>query len=163
MSRPTLLGLSHVAIVVSDLARAEAFYVDLLGLPVVTRHTDDAGSPRSIWVALEGDRFLALEIAGGAPPRAARVDAAAASSRERSRHSGKIAGEGTPRLDSAPGHHCLALRIGPEDRERWRARLEAASVPIVRETGFTMYVRDPDGALIGLSHYPAPRVSASST
>lgn len=129
MARPTLLGISHTATVVSDLRRAEAFYVGLLGLAVVTRHEDERGHPRSIWVALEGDRFLALELAEG----------------------------GATRADEAPGHHCLALRIAPSERARWRAHLAESGIPIVRETGFTMYVRDPDGALIGLSHYPVPR------
>lgn len=123
---PSLAGLSHVAVVVRDLAVAERFYVETLGLPVIARHADGAGAPRAIWVAIDGDRFLAIERGAA------------------------LAG----RADDAPGHHCLALRIAPEAREPWRSWLLSQGHPIVRETGFTLYVRDPDGSLVGLSHFP---------
>jgi catechol 2,3-dioxygenase-like lactoylglutathione lyase family enzyme len=113
----------HLAVVVSDLARAEAFYVGLLGLPVVKRWEQ-----RSIWVDLEG-AFLAIELAGASGPM---------------------------RVDAAPGFHCLALGIAREARENWRAKLLAAGHPVERESAFTLYVRDPDGNLVGMSHYPTP-------
>jgi catechol 2,3-dioxygenase-like lactoylglutathione lyase family enzyme len=59
-------AVHHLALLVDDLARAERFYVDVLGLPVVKRWTDDDGAPRSIWVGLD-DAFLAIEKA---PPGA---------------------------------------------------------------------------------------------
>jgi HSP20 family molecular chaperone IbpA len=34
------------------------------------------------------------------------------------------------------------------------ARLTDAGHPIEGETAFTLYVRDPDGTRVGLSHYP---------
>ena len=37
------LGLHHLAVVTADLARSEAFYAGVLGLPVIRRH-DDAGA-----------------------------------------------------------------------------------------------------------------------
>jgi catechol 2,3-dioxygenase-like lactoylglutathione lyase family enzyme len=120
-------GAHHVAVVVSDLARAEGFYAGFLGLSVMQRWTDDAGAPRSIWVDLGDGTFLAIERA--------RVD-------------------GPIRDAEAPGHHCLALRIACADRERWRDKLVDAGHAIVRETAFSIFVRDPDGALVALSHYP---------
>jgi catechol 2,3-dioxygenase-like lactoylglutathione lyase family enzyme len=111
----------HLAVVVADLARAEAFYVGVLGLPVVKRWEE-----RSIWVDLEG-AFLAIELAASSGPK---------------------------RIDTAPGFHCLALRIPQKDREIWRSRLAAAGHPVERESAFTLYVRDPDGNLVGLSHHP---------
>jgi glyoxylase I family protein len=119
----------HLAVVVADLGRSERFYCGLLGLPVERRHVDDRGQPRSLWVGLEDGLFLAIEKGDGAAPT---------------------------RADSAPGWHCVALKIEPEQRAAWRTKLEAAGYPIVRETTFTIYVRDPDGQLVGLSHYPAP-------
>jgi glyoxylase I family protein len=52
--------IHHVAVVVTDLARAEAFYCGLLGLAVIRRWDDEQGNHRSTWVAV-GDAFLALE------------------------------------------------------------------------------------------------------
>ncbi len=127
-----MLAVHHVAVVVSDLARAERFYSGVLGLAVVARHADDAGAPRSVWLALGGDSFLALERAGLNEPK---------------------------RDEHAPGWHSVALAITPHERATWQRRLAEAGHPVERETRYTLYVRDPDGAMVGLSHYPevAPR------
>lgn len=82
---------------------------------------------RSIWLGLEGDAFLAVEQATAPGP---------------------------VRADEAPGWHCVALSIAKADREAWRARAQAAGHPVERETAYTLYVRDPDGNLVALSHYP---------
>jgi catechol 2,3-dioxygenase-like lactoylglutathione lyase family enzyme len=125
-----MLPVHHLAVLVADLAPAEAFYAGVLGLPVRERWTDDAGRPRSLWLSLGGGAFLAVELAGElAGPR---------------------------RGDGAPGWHCVALAIAAEEREPWRARLSAAGHPVERETTFTLYARDPDGNLVALSHHPVP-------
>lgn len=123
------LTVHHLAIAVQDLAASEAFYAGVLGLPVLTRHQDAHGRPRSVWVQLGGGAFLALE----------RVE------------------PGPPRTDATPGWHCVALSIPRDEREAWRRRLEEAGHPVERESDFTLYARDPDGALIALSHHPEPR------
>src|SRR5690606_11934498 len=41
--------LHHVAVVVSDLARSEVFYTEVLGLCVSVRHADERGTPRAVW------------------------------------------------------------------------------------------------------------------
>ena len=124
MSGP--LALHHLAVVVEDLDRAERFYVEVLGLPVVRRWNDASGAPRSVWVSLAQGAFLAIERAGATTPK---------------------------RSDEAPGYHCLALRIASTERERWRARLADAGHPVERETEKTLYGRDPDGNLVALSHW----------
>ena len=63
---------------------------------------------------------------------------------------------GDRRSDLAPGHHCLVLHIERGDRLGLSARLSAAGHPTVRETAYTTYVHDPDGNLVGFSHWPAP-------
>ena len=84
--------------------------------------------PHSLWVQA-GDALVMLEkCSGEAPPPAFNND--------------------------AQGLHLLALRIPAAARESWRKRLTHAGFPVVHETGFTLYVRDPDGARIALSHYP---------
>jgi glyoxylase I family protein len=116
----------HLAVLVRDLSRAEAFYGGVLGLLVKARHEDEAG-PRSVWLALEGESFLALERAGsGAASRG----------------------------DAQPGWHCVALSIEPGEREAWRERLRRGGHPVERESPYTLYVRDPDGTLVALSHHP---------
>lgn len=49
----------HLALRVADLERSRAFYVDLLGLPLV-RRLEDEGGLRSLWLGA-GDLVLMLE------------------------------------------------------------------------------------------------------
>lgn len=110
----------------TDLEGAEAFYVGVLGLPVTQRWTDEEGAPRSLWLDLGDGTFLAVE---------------------------KVSG-GAARPDVAPGWHCVALPIAVAERERWRAHLASAGHPVERESDYSLYLRDPEGALVALSHYP---------
>lgn len=121
------MKLSHVAVKTTSLEASEAFYSGLLGLPLQKRWADEAGAPRSVWLTLEGDAFLALERAHDTSPT---------------------------RADDAPGLHCLALTILRDERETWREKLCSAGLPVERETPFSLYTRDPDGNLVALSHYP---------
>ena len=121
------LGVHHLAVVVGDLARAEAFYAGVLGLSITRRHDDERGRPRSIWFALGGPTFLAVERAERGEP---------------------------VRFDDAPGWHCIALAIPLEAREPWRERLAEKGFPVEHETAYTLYVRDPEGAVVALSHHP---------
>ena len=127
---PPARAVHHLAVVVRDLARAEAFYAGVLGLEVTRRWTDETGAPRSVWLRLGGGAFLAVERAGPALPARPAPD--------------------------LPGWHCAALAIAREEREPLRARLAEAGFPVERESPFTLYVRDPEGNLLGLSHYPDP-------
>lgn len=122
------MKIHHLAVVVADLVRAEAFYAGTLGLPVIRRWMDASGAPRSVWLEL-GDSFLAVE---------------------------RAAAPGPTRTDDGPGWHCVAFAITAAERDAWRARLAAAGAPVERESPFTLYVRDPDGNLVGLSHWPDP-------
>jgi glyoxylase I family protein len=130
MIRPQ--GFHHVAVQARDVERVAAFYRDVLGLPELTRHHLDDGALRSVWLAARagGDAasgFFAIERASGARP------------------------------DGDLGVSMVALRIDPASRGDVEAALTSRGVPVERATGWTLYVRDPEGNLVGLSHHPFPR------
>ena len=123
-------GFHHLAIQVQSLERMAAFYSGVLGLPELERHLRPDGSVRSIWLSLCSG-FLALEEATGEPT-------------------------GEPFISPRPGLHLLALRIDASDRARVRDALERHGAAIIKETGWTLYIQDPEGNRIGLSHHPTP-------
>jgi len=125
-------GFHHLAIQVRDLAATERFYREVLGLAVLERWpASDGTTERSVWLDVGDGAFLALErVAGGAT---AAEDAARA---------------------ERPGLHLVALRIERAARDVWAQRLAAAGVDVYARTAFTLYVCDPEGNRVGLSHWP---------
>ncbi len=124
------LGFHHLALQVRDVERVAAFYRDVLGLQEIKRWTRDDGSLRSVWLAVEGSDplagFLAVEhLATGVP---------------------------TP--SNVLGPSMIALRLSPDARAAAIAELAQHQVAIEKQTGWTLYVRDPEGTLVGLSHHP---------
>jgi glyoxylase I family protein len=126
-------GFHHLAIQVRDLGAVERFYRETLGLLVLRRWPARDGAPgeRSVWLDVGDGGFLALEVVADGPT--ATEDAA----------------RGT-----RPGLHLVALRIERSARASWERRLAAAGVPVETRTAFTLYVRDPEGNRVGLSHWP---------
>jgi glyoxylase I family protein len=125
---PTPKLFHHLAIKMRDLPAAERFYCGILGLTVQRRWpSSDGQGDRSVWLDLGAGAFLALERA--------------AQARE-------------PLAEEDPGLHMMALRIGRHERQAWMERLAAAGVPLYRQTDYTIYIRDPEGNRIGLSHWP---------
>jgi catechol 2,3-dioxygenase-like lactoylglutathione lyase family enzyme len=128
----TLKGFHHLAIQVRSLEAVSAFYREVLGLPELKRHYRDDGSLRAIWLgAGAGDAFLALEEVRGEVPTEDFP---------------------TPR----PGLFLVALAIDAGARAGIRAALVKRGVRIEKESAWTLYVRDPEGNRVGLSHYPEP-------
>ena len=130
-------GVHHVAIAVHDLTTVEAFYTDVLGLPILRRwpvagemHGDDRRD-RSVWCDLGGGAFLALERAAEGEPTGQSAAA-----------------------DRPLGYLMIALRITRASRAEWEARLAAAGVAVVHRTDYTLYIADPEGNRVGLSHWP---------
>ncbi|MBJ6765823.1 VOC family protein [Myxococcaceae bacterium JPH2] len=122
-------GFHHVAIQARDVERVTAFYRDLLGFPELTRHRRPDGSLRSIWVGVPGGAFLAIEAVEGAPPE-------------------------LPFRHEHPGLLMLAFRIPRGERAEAVETLARAGVPLEHETRWTVYVRDPEGNRVALSHHP---------
>ena len=124
-----VLGVHHVALQVRALAPMLAFYTEVLGLRVLEEHHGSDGQLRSVWLGLPG-AFLALEtVAGEVPARG-------------------------PFRNQAPGLFLLALRISANERSQLRAELERARVTVEHETRWTLYLRDPEGNRVALSHHP---------
>jgi len=129
MSAPAPGGVHHLAIAVRDLVASAEFYENVLGLPVRRRWPaiDGGDQDRSVWLDLGDGAFLALERTNGEP---------------------------VPHDDQTPGFQLVALRIPRAARADWEARLAAAGVAVVHRTAHTIYLRDPEGNRVGLSHWP---------
>jgi glyoxylase I family protein len=122
-------GFHHVAIQARDIERVTTFYRDLLGFPELKRHHRPDGSLRSIWVGVPGGAFLAIEAA-----------------------SGEL--QATPFRHEQPGLLMLAFRIPRGERTRAVEAFARAGVGLEHETKWTVYVRDPEGNRVALSHHP---------
>jgi catechol 2,3-dioxygenase-like lactoylglutathione lyase family enzyme len=131
------LEFHHLAIHCGDLAACERFYRTVLGLEVLRRWPREGGGDRSVWLAVGGGGFLALERADPGAEQGAGPSVLPAAS-----------------PGAARGLHLLALRIDPGERAAWETRFEEEGVPVVRRTRWTIYVQDPEGNRIGLSHHP---------
>ena len=124
-----VLGFHHVAVQVHDVAKVAAFYIELLKLPELQRFHRDDGSLRSIWVSASNQQpgehgFIAIEGIRPATP------------------------------EGALGYSMVALRIDAAQRKQIVLELGRRGLQVERETGWTMYLRDPEGNLVGLSHHP---------
>ena len=128
-----IIGLAEAAVYVKDLARAAAFYSDVLGLPQTAVFEDAAflqTGPSSTLILFDIEK---LED---------RV--------------GVIPGHG------ARGRGHVALAIPAQDMDAWRDRLQRHDVTIEHEQIWpqgtkSIYFRDPDGnsvELIDEAHYP---------
>lgn len=122
------MRVHHAAVKVLELARAERFYAELLGLSVLRRFAFDDGRPRSVWLSSGEGAFLAVELA----------------------ESG-----GRPKADLEAGWHTVAFEMDVAERPLVVARAAALGAEIVRETAYSVFVRDPEGNVVALSHYPA--------
>jgi catechol 2,3-dioxygenase-like lactoylglutathione lyase family enzyme len=121
-------GVHHVAVQVTDLERARAFYVDVLGFAETRRQ------PHSIWVQSEtgpSATIVMLERCDGAH-------------------------DTTSWASPRQGLHLLAFAIDVNMRDAWRAKLEQHGVHIEKQSAFSLFFFDPDGTRLALSHYPKP-------
>jgi catechol 2,3-dioxygenase-like lactoylglutathione lyase family enzyme len=119
-------GFHHAALLVRDLAAVEPFYRDLLQLPVIRRWpAADGRGVRSVWLDVGAGGFLALERASSESPASTNV-----------------------------GWNVLVLAIERGARRDWLERFTKAGVQVFRRTPHTLYVCDPEGNRVGLSHWP---------
>lgn len=128
---PAIRRVLETALYVDDMARAVAFYRDVLGLRVLyesERLTPvDAGAGTVLLLFRRGATAGGVEFPGGFIP---------------------------PHDGAGPAH--LAFAIDPDAYEAWKARLESLGVPVEAENrwrrgGRSLYVRDPDGHSVELA------------
>ncbi len=121
-------GIHHMAVQCFDLPAMAHFYEKVLRLRVERRWPADDGSDRSVWLR-SGNSVIALERCALTPaPDEWQSD--------------------------EPGLHLLALEIAWQNRDTWLKWLAHQEVPVVFESAWTIYVHDPEGNRIGLSHFP---------
>ncbi|HXQ09734.1 MAG TPA: VOC family protein [Caulobacteraceae bacterium] len=114
-------SLGHAVLKVTDCARAEQFYGDLLGLPVCARFDED-GMKMTFFTLGNHHDFAVMEVSGA----------------------------GSTRADTAVGLHHVAFKIGDDLAElrEAKAKLEAAGIafkPVDHEVTKSLYFEDPDG------------------
>jgi catechol 2,3-dioxygenase-like lactoylglutathione lyase family enzyme len=118
-------GVHHMALLSSDVERTVRFYQDVLGFPLtdIFENRDYRGSNHFFFDLGHGNLLAFFDF---------------------------------PDLDLGPyaevlgGLHHVAISMTPEEWERARERLERAGVGHQRESGTSIYFRDPDGARLEL-------------
>lgn len=133
---PALTGILETALYAQDLDEAEAFYKDVLGLPVYARL-----SRRHVFFRCGTQMLLIFnpEAVRRPPPPGAALPV-------------------PPHGSSGPGHVCFSAP--GEDLDRWRAQLAAKGVAVEADFvwpggGRSLYFRDPAGNSIEIAE---PRI-----
>ncbi|MCV2870571.1 VOC family protein [Defluviimonas sp. WL0002] len=126
MTPPEILGTLESALYAGDLAAAESFYADILGLPVIARQKG-----RHIFFAAGESLLLVFDPA-------ATADGAPAGARL------PVPGHGA----KGPGHYCF--KVSAQALDAWRTYLEESGVEIEADFAWpngarSIYVRDPAG------------------
>jgi catechol 2,3-dioxygenase-like lactoylglutathione lyase family enzyme len=129
MSHQVRPGFDHCVIHVSDRARSNAFYRDVLGAELI-------GDPEGIAMYRFGDQQLNVHGPGPAPEPVARIPVPPGGSDLCFRWPGPIAGA-IEYLSS----HDIEIELGPV------ARVGAGG------EGISVYFRDPDGSLLEFISY----------
>ena len=130
---PRALGLRHVALQVADVARAEAFYVGVLGFAVEWRPDPDNVYLRYGQDSLALHTFVARDDDDGR-----------AHAERRGQHLGHLG--------------LVLARL--EDVDAWAAHVRGHDVPILaevrthRDGARSFYCADPDGNAVQIMYYP---------
>ncbi|GLZ40199.1 VOC family protein [Actinokineospora sp. NBRC 105648] len=118
-------GIHHTALVSGDVRRTVEFYQDVLGFPLTElfENRDYPGSTHFFFDVGNGNAIAFFDLPG--------LDLG-------------------PYAEVLGGLHHLAVSMEPAQWSAARARLDAAGVDYVAESGTSLYFADPDGARIEL-------------
>lgn len=137
MAAPPAIGLRHLALAVFDVARAEAFYVGVLGFAVEWRP-----DPENLYLRLGADN---LALHRYQPPRDASAD------------------EDRRAFVERRGQHLAHLGIvvkRPDEVDAWAAHLREHGVTLRheprthRDGARSLYCADPDGNEVQILYHP---------
>ena len=114
-------GLHHTALISSDVERTVRFYQELLEFPLTElfENRDYPGSNHFFFDIGNGNLLAYFDFPG--------LDLG-------------------PYAEVLGGLHHIAISVEPETWERLRGRLDDAGVEYLRESGTSLYFRDPNGA-----------------
>ena len=116
--RPRLLGVSHVAVRVSDIESSRAFYEGFLGYTAVSPMTDGTG-PRPLLLDVNERQYL--ELVPGLDPRQDRLDHVALATDDVAAMRARLAGRGIQGTELREAGGNRALRAS--DPEGWGLEL----------------------------------------
>ncbi|SES16278.1 VOC family protein [Actinokineospora terrae] len=118
-------GIHHTALISGDVRRTVEFYQDVLGFPLTEmfENRDYPGSTHFFFDVGNGNAVAFFDLPGLDLGDYAEV---------------------------LGGLHHLAISMAPDQWHAARARLDAAGVAYVEESGTSVYFRDPDGARVEL-------------
>jgi catechol 2,3-dioxygenase-like lactoylglutathione lyase family enzyme len=118
-------GLHHVALLSSDVERTVRFYQDVLEFPLteIFENRDYRGSNHFFFDTGNGNLLAFFDFPG--------LDLG-------------------PYAEVLGGLHHIAISVEPERWEHLRNNLDEAGVEYMRESGTSIYFRDPDGARLEL-------------
>ena len=55
---------------------------------------------------------------------------------------------------STPGLHVVSFGIDVATRDAWKEKFATRPILLERETPYSLFIRDPEGNRIGLTHFP---------
>jgi len=132
----TARGLHHTALISSDVERTVQFYQEVLGFPLteLIENRDYPGSTHFFFDVGNGNLLAFFDFPG--------LDVG-------------------PYAEVLGGLHHIAISVEPQTWERLKAKLDAAGVEYLLESGVSIYFRDPDGARLELLAEPVGEMYGS--
>ncbi len=146
-------AIHHIAIAAYDPEKLACFYGELFGFERLDYPEIAAGS---VWLALGELMLTPLPLDDSGRPVVEDHPTIADLANAPILMIEQAASAPAPESDfshKAPGYHLLAFAIEAEERAAWLTRIGDAGVVIAGESAYSIYLRDPEGNRVALSHF----------